>query len=117
MPWRGLRYGSEREKCFLPRVRWPAAGPVRGVQEWAASWLTRHLKFIPGDAAADPRPQSFCRCFFGGKAGRETFRAGAFATAIGDLIIGENAAQKTVAIALDRLRDALNLDQIHAGSD
>ena len=83
----------------------------------SASCFTLNLKFIPGDASAYAGSQCLCACFFGGEPCGKTFRTAAFAAAIGDLVIGKNAVQKAVAVAFDGLRNALNLDQIHARSD
>jgi hypothetical protein len=79
--------------------------------------LTLNLKLIPRDSPADAGTERLRSRFFGGETSGEAFRTCPSTAAVGDLIIGVNSPQKSFAVALDRLRDTLNLNQVHASPD
>jgi hypothetical protein len=107
--------GEGKGNCFYPEFPGQQGGPSAQFKHGPPSRLTLNLELSPCDSAADAGSQRFRSRLFGGKTCGEAFCTRSLtAAAIGDLMIGVNAAQKAFAVAFDRVRDALDLDQIHA---
>ena len=73
-----------------------------------------HLQFLPRNAVLDPGAEGLRAGFFGGETSGKALRSGGSGAAIGDLVVGEDTPQESLAEALDGMRDPLYFDQIDA---
>ena len=107
----------ESEMLFTPSSVASTAARPRSSRTGPPSRLARNLKLNPRDPPADASSQCFGSRLFGRETRGETLRTASLAAAIGDLMICVNTAQKALAVAFDGMRDALDLNQIHARPD
>src|SRR5579859_1122913 len=87
------------------------------LQARSATRLARHLNLQPGNAVTDARAKRLGCRLLGGKTGCEALGGIFLAQAIGLLARRENAVQKAVAKAGNRLLDARHFRQIDSGSN
>ena len=93
-------------------IRFPAE-----LDDRLASGQANNLDVAPADAVAQTRTQDLHDRFLGGEAGGqvlgETLRA---ATGVGNLVRGEATAQESLAVALDKLAQPGDLDDVNTVS-
>src|SRR5208337_2676471 len=75
-----------------------------------------HFNLKPVHPVADTCAQSLGSCFLGCEPGSEAFGREAFAQAIGLLARSVDAVEEALAEAIDGVLDALNLNQVDAGT-
>src|SRR2546428_2079705 len=84
---------------------------------WAAAGLPSHFNIPPANSFAPPGPESFHRCFLGGKARRVALHGIAMPLAICDLGRSKDAFQENSAVPLDRVAQSSNLLHVHPQAD
>src|SRR5690242_725168 len=74
-----------------------------------------HLDALPVDTPRETGTQRLHRRFFCGKSRGERCAEVAFAPAVRDLLLGEDALHEMVTITIDRVDDAVDLGRVHSG--
>src|SRR5579872_2789453 len=89
-------------------------GSAGEMQGGPLSWRPEHLQFLPGNAALNAGAESFGSGLFGGETRGEALCGCRSGAAIGNFLLGKDALEKAVAIALDSVRDTRYLDEVNS---
>lgn len=99
------------------QARGQIGGTAMKAQGRAAARFAYDLDLEPGDAAADAGAESFGACFLCCEARGQAFGASSLAQAIGLLVRGEDAIEKTASKSFHRQLDARDLNQIDSAAN
>ena len=92
-------------------------GPPGEVQSGSLPGNAPDFQFFPGNSVLDAGSQRLGACFFRGKAGSKAFSEGSPAAAIGNFLIGKDAAEEALPVAFDRLRNPRHFDEVNSCSE
>ncbi len=90
-----------------------AAGEMEG---WTPAGIAADFQFLPGNAVVNAGTESLGGGFLSGETGGEGFGGVGFCPAIVDFGGGKDAAEESVAVALDGTRDARHFDEVDPGT-
>ena len=111
-----IRVG-DGEKC--PCGAKPGEVPARGVVklQLRGAAMADHLEIAPQDAKRVAGADGFHAGLFRREPPGQVRRGVPTSQAVGDLPVGEHAAQEPIAVPLERLRDAVDFSGINAQAD
>ena len=75
------------------------------------------LDVAPQHALRVSGAERFHRCFLGGESAGKMNRGNAPTPAVSDLALGENAVNESIAVALDGLRNAIDVGRVDSQPD
>ncbi len=93
------------------------SGTAFEAQGGATTGFPHHFNLQPVHAAADTRSKGLGGGFFGGKSSGQAFGSIAFAQAVGLLGGGKDAIQKPLSVALKRLLNPRDFNQVNTTAD
>jgi len=99
------------------QLRGNLGGAAMEAQVGATAGLPHHFDLQPVHASADACSEGLGAGLFGGKPSGQAFGRIAFAQAVGLLGGGEDAIQKSLSVALKRLLDARDFNQVNTAAD
>src|SRR5277367_5651742 len=89
----------------------------RQMQRGTVPRLPPHLQLLPGDTVLNAGPKRLRPSLLRGETRGKALREALFASAIGNLLRSKDPFQKTVAKAIDRLRNALDFHNVDSGAN
>src|SRR5208283_3362975 len=110
------RVGKREGDVFRAQLGRDGRGLTMKLKGGTLPLRPHHFDIAPADAVTPSRAERLHSGFLGGKARGIAFKAARFSFAVTDFAVGENAAKKAVAKALNAFADAGNFGDVHSGA-